>query len=322
MAKVLITGCAGFIGYKVCEEFLKNDYEVIGIDNFDPYYDLSLKEYRLNYLKNYNNFNFVLMDIRDKNALRNLFKIYNFEGVINLAAKAGVRASILNPKDYFDVNVIGTLNILELMLEFNVNKIILASTSSIYAGHKPPFKEDMKCDNMLSPYAVSKKCAENLVYTFYHLYGISSIILRYFTVYGPAGRPDMSIFRFIYWMLKDKEIIIYGDGNQRRSFTYVEDVANATFLAYKLNGFEIINVGNDQDNKLIDVVNKIGEILNKEPKIIYEPFNKADIYETKADITKARKLLNWEPKIKIEEGLKRTIDWFLENKDLIDSFKL
>ncbi|MEO0151898.1 MAG: NAD-dependent epimerase/dehydratase family protein [candidate division WOR-3 bacterium] len=322
MAKVLITGCAGFIGYKVCEEFLKNDYEVIGIDNFDPYYDLSLKEYRLNYLKNYNNFNFVLMDIRDKNALRNLFKIYNFEGVINLAAKAGVRASILNPKDYFDVNVIGTLNILELMLEFNVNKIILASTSSIYAGHKPPFKEDMKCDNMLSPYAVSKKCAENLVYTFYHLYDISSIILRYFTVYGPAGRPDMSIFRFIYWMLKDKEIIIYGDGNQRRSFTYVEDVANATFLAYKLNGFEIINVGNDQDNKLIDVVNKIGEILNKEPKIIYEPFNKADIYETKADITKARKLLNWEPKIKIEEGLKRTIDWFLENKDLIDSFKL
>ncbi|MEO0197891.1 MAG: NAD-dependent epimerase/dehydratase family protein [candidate division WOR-3 bacterium] len=322
MAKVLITGCAGFIGYKVCEEFLKNDYEVIGIDNFDPYYDLSLKEYRLNYLKNYNNFNFVLMDIRDKNALRNLFKIYNFEGVINLAAKAGVRASILNPKDYFDVNVIGTLNILELMLEFNVNKIILASTSSIYAGHKPPFKEDMKCDNVLSPYAVSKKCAENLVYTFYHLYGISSIILRYFTVYGPAGRPDMSIFRFIYWMLKDKEIIIYGDGNQRRSFTYVEDVANATFLAYKLNGFEIINVGNDQDNKLIDVVNKIGEILNKEPKIIYEPFNKADIYETKADITKARKLLNWEPKIKIEEGLKRTIDWFLENKDLIDSFKL
>lgn len=322
MAKVLITGCAGFIGYKVCEEFLKNDYEVIGIDNFDPYYDLSLKEYRLNYLKNYNNFNFVLMDIRDKNALRNLFKIYNFEGVINLAAKAGVRASILNPKDYFDVNVIGTLNILELMLEFNVNKIILASTSSIYAGHKPPFKEDMKCDNMLSPYAVSKKCAENLVYTFYHLYGISSIILRYFTVYGPAGRPDMSIFRFIYWMLKDKEIIIYGDGNQRRSFTYVEDVANATFLAYRLNGFEIINVGNDQDNKLIDVVNKIGEILNKEPKIIYEPFNKADIYETKADITKARKLLNWEPKIKIDEGLKRTIDWFLENKDLIDSFKL
>jgi nucleoside-diphosphate-sugar epimerase len=322
MAKVLITGCAGFIGYKVCEEFLKNDYEVIGIDNFDPYYDLSLKEYRLNYLKNYNNFNFVLMDIRDKNALRNLFKIYNFEGVINLAAKAGVRASILNPKDYFDVNVIGTLNILELMLEFNVNKIILASTSSIYAGHKPPFKEDMKCDNVLSPYAVSKKCAENLVYTFYHLYGISSIILRYFTVYGPAGRPDMSIFRFIYWMLKDKEIIIYGDGNQRRSFTYVEDVANATFLAYRLNGFEIINVGNDQDNKLIDVVNKIGEILNKEPKIIYEPFNKADIYETKADITKARKLLNWEPKIKIDEGLKRTIDWFLENKDLIDSFKL
>ncbi len=313
MKKILITGCAGFIGYKVCEFFLKNNYKVIGIDNFDPYYDLSLKEYRINYLKNYENFDFILLDIRDKETLRNIFKIYNFEGIINLSAKAGVRNSLLNPKDYFEVNVIGTLNLLELMVEFNVKKIILASTSSIYAGQKPPFREDMKCDNMLSPYAVSKKSAENLIWTFHYLYGISAIVLRYFTVYGPAGRPDMSIFRFVYWAINDSEIIVYGDGNQRRSFTYIDDIAFGTYLAYQLEGFEIINLGNDEDNKLIDVIKIIEKILNKKLKIKYEPFNKADLYETKADITKAKNLLNWQPKIKIEEGLKITIDWFLSN---------
>ncbi|MEO0202371.1 MAG: SDR family NAD(P)-dependent oxidoreductase [candidate division WOR-3 bacterium] len=322
MSRVLITGCAGFIGYKVCEVFLKNGYKVVGIDNFDPYYDISLKEHRLSFLRNYDNFEFVLMDIRDKNALRNLFKVYDFEGVINLAAKAGVRTSILNPRDYFEVNVIGTLNILELMLEFHINKIILASTSSIYANHKPPFREDMKCDSMISPYAVSKKSAENLVYTFSYLYGFSSIILRYFTVYGPAGRPDMSIFRFVYWMMKDENIIVYGDGKQRRSFTYVEDVALGTFLAYHLNSFEIINIGNDEDNELLELISKISEILNKEPKLVFEPFHKADIYETKADIQKARKILKWEPRIKIEDGLKKTIDWFIENRDFVLKLKL
>jgi len=319
LRKILITGCAGFIGYKVCEYFLKNHYNVIGIDNFDPYYDLSLKEHRINYLKNYENFEFILSDIRDKGTLRNIFKVYNFEGVINLSAKAGVRNSLLNPKDYFEVNVIGTLNLLELMIEFNVRKIILASTSSIYAGQKPPFREDMKCDNMLSPYAVSKKSAENLIWTFHYLYGISAIVLRYFTVYGPAGRPDMSIFRFIYWAINDNEIIIYGDGNQRRSFTYIDDIAFGTYLAYQLEGFEIINLGNDEDNKLIDVIKIIEKILNKKLKIKYEPFNKADLYETKADITKAKNLLNWQPKVKIEEGLKITIDWFLSNNIKLSS---
>lgn len=319
MRKILITGCAGFIGYKVCEYFLRNNYKVVGIDNFDPYYDLSLKEYRINYLKKYENFDFILSDIRDKGTLRNIFKIYNFEGIINLSAKAGVRNSLLNPKDYFEVNVIGTLNLLELMIEFNVKKIILASTSSIYAGQKPPFREDMKCDNMLSPYAVSKKSAENLIWTFHYLYGISAIVLRYFTVYGPAGRPDMSIFRFIYWAINDSEIIVYGDGNQRRSFTYIDDIAFGTYLAYQLEGFEIINLGNDEDNKLIDVIKIIEKILNKKLKIKYEPFNKADLYETKADITKAKNLLNWQPTVKIEEGLKITIDWFLSSNIKLSS---
>ncbi len=322
MKEVLITGCAGFIGYKVCEVFLKNKYKVVGIDNFDPYYDVSLKEYRINYLKNYDNFNFILLDIRDKFSLRSLFKVYDFEGILNLAAKTGVRSSILNPRDYFDVNVIGTLNLLELMNEFNVKKIILASTSSIYAGHNPPFNEDMKCDSMISPYAVSKKSAENLVYTFYYLYGISAIVLRYFTVYGPAGRPDMSIFRFTYWLLKDEEIVVYGDGSQRRSFTYVDDIAIGTFLAYNLKGFEIINLGNDENNSLMEVINNISLFLNKKPKIKFEAFNKADIHETKADIKKARNLLNWKPEIKLEEGLKRTVDWFLENRNWVLKMKI
>ncbi len=322
MKRILITGCAGFIGYKVCEFFLRNKYKVIGIDNFDPYYDVSLKEYRVNYLRNYSNFDFALLDIRDKFSLRSLFRTYDFEGVINLAAKAGVRSSILNPRDYFDVNVMGTLNLLEVMNEFNVKKIILASTSSIYAGHKPPFNEGMKCDNMLSPYAVSKKSAENLVYTFHYLYGISTIVLRYFTVYGPAGRPDMSIFRFIYWLLKDEDIIVYGDGSQRRSFTYVDDIAMGTFLAYSLDGFEIINLGNDEDNSLMEVINNISLFLNKKPKIKFEVFNKADIYETKAGIDKAKNLLNWKPEIKLDEGLKRTVDWFLENKGWILGMKM
>lgn len=322
MPKVLITGCAGFIGYKVCEIFLKNKFEVIGIDNFDPYYDISLKEYRIEQLRNYENFKFILADIRDKEVLRNIFRIYDFESVINLSAKAGVRASIVNPKEYFEVNIFGTLNLLELMREFNVNKFILASTSSIYAGHKPPFSEELKCDEMISPYAVSKKSAENLAYNYYYLYGINTIILRYFTVYGPAGRPDMSIFRFLYFAIKNQEITIYGDGTQRRSFSYVDDIAYGTFLAYSLKDFQLINLGNDEDNSVNEVLDIIKNFLSKELRIKYEPFHKADIYETKADISRAKKLLNWKPKIKLKEGIENTLNWFLENRELIDKLRI
>lgn len=301
---------------------LKNGEEVAGIDNLNTYYDPKIKDWRLGELKKFPNFSFNKMDITEIEPLRMLFKDNNFEAVINLAARAGVRASVENPWDYVDTNITGTLNLLELCREFDIKKFVLASTSSLYGINKMPFCEEDRTDNPLSPYAATKKAVEAMCYTYHFLYGIYITIPRYFTVYGPAGRPDMSIFRFIKNISEGKTIEVFGDGKQKRDFTYVDDIAAGTVKALKPLGYEIINLGNNNPVELMYVINLIEENLGKKAKIDFLPRHPADVLATCADIEKAKRLLGWEPEVRIEEGIKRTIEWYSENEKWLKNVKI
>ena len=316
-----MTGCAGFIGWKVCEKLLEMGEEVLGIDDLNDYYDVRLKNWRIERLKKYKNFLFVKFDI-SKKEIKYIVKEAKPEVIINLAARAGVRASIENPEIYYQTNVIGNLNLLECAKEFGIRKFIYSSTSSIYAGCKIPFSENLPVNEPISPYSASKKSGEVTCYTYHYLYGIDVVVFRYFTVYGPCGRPDMSIFKFIKLIDEEKEIIVYGDGTQSRDFTYVDDIAEGTISGTNLSGFHIINLGNSNPHQLNEVISIIEKKLNKKAKIINREFCKADLKETYADITKAKKLLNWSPKVNIEEGLERTVNWYIENKDWLKDINL
>jgi len=321
--KVLVTGSAGFIASKVAEFLLNQNVKVIGIDNMNDYYDPRLKYYRVERLTQNPNFKFQKMDIEDKKKVFDLFEQEKFDIVYNLAARAGVRASIENPHIYLSTNTEGTLNVLQAMVRTNVPKIVLASTSSLYAGQKIPFSEELPVNTPISPYAATKKAAEAMCYSYHHLYNLDVSIVRYFTVFGPAGRPDMSIFRFIKWVLEGQRIDVFGDGSQTRDFTYVDDIARGTILAGKKLGYEIINLGGGRNPiSLNTVISKIEKLTNK--KAIYNnlPFHNADITETWADISKAKRILNWEPEIGFDEGLKKTVDWCLDNYDFCKSIKL
>jgi len=320
--KILVTGCAGFIGWKVSIYLIESGHEVIGIDNLNDYYDTKIKEWRLNDLLQRDKFTFYKIDIEDKEKLKMLFKKSEFDAVVNLAARAGIRYSIKNPHVYFTTNVIGSLNILDLMKEHQVKKYILASTSSIYSGQEMPFKETLAVNTPISPYAASKKSAEVLSYTYHYLYGIDVTILRYFTVYGPAGRPDMSIFRLIWWALKGEEAEIFGDGTQSRDFTYVDDIANGTLKALKFLGFEIINLGSNNPHSLDEVIKLVEKYTGKTIKRKYSKFYKADLKSTWADITKASELLGWKPRINLEEGIRRTVEWMTENWNWLKDIKI
>ncbi len=318
----LVTGCAGFIGSKIAEKLLEKENEVVGIDNLNDYYDVRIKTNRLENLKKYKNFYFYQVDIEDYESLLMIFRERKFDAVINEAARAGVRYSLENPFVYVSTNVTGTLNLLELCKKFQIQKFILASTSSLYAGQSMPFKEDLAVNQPISPYAASKKSAEVMAYTYHYQYGIDVSILWYFTVYGPSGRPDMSIFRFIKWILEDKPLEVFGDGTQTRDFTYVDDIAEGTILALKPIGFEIINLGGNQPYKLNDIIHLIEINTGKKAKWFNREFHKADIKATWADITKAKELLGWQPKVSIEEGIKKTVDWFKENWDWLKDIKI
>ena len=289
----------------------------------NDYYDVRLKEWRLKQLQKYENFKFYDLDIENLGALKVLFEDNPIDAVINLAARAGVRYSIVNPHVYLSTNAQGTLNLLEVMKEHNIKKMVLASTSSLYAGQPMPFKEDLPVNTPISPYAASKKAAEVMSYTYHYLYGMDITVVRYFTVYGPAGRPDMSIFRFIKWIDEGHPIELYGDGSQSRDFTYVDDIAEGTIKALKEVGYEIINLGGGKNPISLNyVIKKIEEYLGKKAKIEYKPFHKADLKETWADITKAELILGWKPKVSFDEGLKRTIDWYIQNRDWLKDIKL
>lgn len=322
MRKVLVTGAGGFIASKVCAQLLDKGVEVVGVDNLNNYYDIRLKQFRIKQLVNRSGFYFHELDIEDRDGIKGLFEKHTFDVVFNLAARAGVRASMVNPFLYMATNAIGSLNLLEQLKEHKA-KFILASTSSLYAGQKVPFTEDLPVNTPLSPYAASKKSAELMAYSYHHLYGIDVSIVRYFTVYGPAGRPDMSIFRFIQQIDTGEPLQIFGDGGQSRDFTYVDDIAKGTILAAKEVGFEIFNLGGGKKPISIrSVVSNIEENLQRKAIIETKEFHKADITETWADIEKAKRILGWEPTTSFETGLKRTIAWYLENRDFARSISL
>lgn len=321
MKNILVTGCAGFIGCKVSQILLDMNKKVIGIDNMNNYYDPALKKWRLNTLKDNPNFAFYKLDIENYKGLSDVFVRNKIDAVINLAARAGVRASVENPWVYLDTNTKGTLNLLECCREFKTNKFVLASTSSIYGLDEMPFKEDKKTDTPLAPYAATKKGTEVLCYSYHYLNSLDISILRYFTVYGPAGRPDMSIFKFIKNIDAGVPIPVFGDGNQTRDFTYIDDIADGTIRALKPTGYEIINLGSDHPVKLMDVIKLIEENLGKKAKMEFLPRHPADVTATWAHIEKAKDILGWKPKTSIEQGIKNTVKWFLENKKFLKKLK-
>ena len=342
---VLVTGCAGFIGSRVAASLLERGHGVVGIDNLNDAYDVRLKEWRLAQLKGQPNFHFHRLDITDRPSLRELFsnvQSFNLLSVINLAARAGIRQSVIDPWSYYQTNVVGTLNLLEACQEYSIRKFVHASSSSVYgnpgrgaengsggAGEthgetsivdprsavlRKPFSEGDPTDRPLSPYAASKKAAEELCHSHHYLYGLDVTVLRYFTVYGPAGRPDMAVFRFIKWIDAGEPVTVYGDGKQERDFMYVEDIAHGTVAALDLKGFEVINLGSDRPVQLREVIRHVEGLLDKQATVRYKPADPSDVPATWADIAKARCLLDWSPQTRVEDGLAKAVAWFQENR--------
>ena len=313
---VLVTGCAGFIGSKVAEFLLKEGHAVLGVDNLNDAYDVTLKEWRLKGLSA-DNFSFTRVDLADRAQVRtlDLSGAGHIDAIVNLAARAGVHQSVGNPWVYYEANVVGTLNLLELGREHGVRKFILASTSSLYGSHNPmPFREDADTSRPLSPYAASKKAAETLCYSYHHLHDLDVTVLRYFTVYGPAGRPDMSVFRFIRWIAEGEPLLLYGDGSQKRDYTYVDDVAAGTLAALRQLGFDVINLGSDRPVTINEVIGMVEELLGKKANVQRHPAHAADTKATWADISRAKKVLGWEPATTLEEGLWRAVEWYHQNR--------
>jgi UDP-glucuronate 4-epimerase len=347
--RYLVTGCAGFIASRVSELLLEAGHAVVGIDNLNDAYDPRLKQWRLARLQTRQNFRFHRTDITDSAAVEALFQqdaqpadvtvhgdCPGFRGearengtvpfgpveekpysaIVNLAARAGVRASVENPRVYYQTNVDGTLNLLEASRRFGVKKFLLASTSSLYGKDNPvPFREDADTNRPLSPYAASKKAAETLAYTYHYLHGLDVSIPRYFTVYGPAGRPDMSVFRFVRRIAEGEPIVVFGDGSQERDFTYVDDIARGTIAALGPCGYEIVNLGGDRPVRLSSIIDQIAALLGRAPQIEHRPAHPADVPATWADIAKAQQLLGWSPQVPIEEGLRRSVDWYRVNRE-------
>ncbi len=316
---VLVTGCAGFIGWKVSQLLIEMNKKVTGIDNINNYYDPALKRWRLKSLKKYPGFTFYKADIGNYKKLKDIFAEQKIDAVINLAARAGVRASVEDPWVYLDTNTKGTLNLLECSKDHKVKKFVLASTSSLYASLDMPFKETSVTDTPLAPYSATKKGAEAICHAYHYLYGIDISILRYFTVYGPAGRPDMSIFKFVKNMDAGKSIPVFGDGNQTRDFTYIDDIADGTIRALRPVGYEIINLGGDHPVKLNYVIKLLEENLGKKAKRKVLKRHPADVTATWAHIEKAGKLLGWKPRMSLEQGVENTVAWFMENKKFLKS---
>jgi UDP-glucuronate 4-epimerase len=315
MATYLVTGAAGFIASVVSEQLLNAGHTVIGVDDLNDAYDVRLKEWRLGRLRSREGFEFIQCDINDRDKLRPVFA-RGVEGVYNLAARAGVRQSVENPWIYIQTNMTGTVTLLEFCREFGVKNFLMASTSSLYGAHNPqPFREDADTNRPLSPYAASKKGAEAMCHTYHHLYGINVTIPRYFTVYGPAGRPDMSPFRFVQWIVEGRPVVIYGDGSQSRDFTFIEDIARGTIAGFGAPGYTIINLGSDTPVVLRDAIALIERLTGKKAQKEYRPLHAADVMATWADIGRARSLFSWEPKVTFEEGVTRLVEWYMQNRE-------
>lgn len=317
---ILVTGAAGFIGSHVCEYYTSRNIACLGIDNFDPFYKKELKEQNLKKLNDSPHFDFVEMDICDKAGLKSLFSKYEVSGIIHLAALAGVRPSLKQPDRYFEVNVNGTINILDAAKEASVKNIVLASSSSVYGNSKTvPFNESDFVDNPISPYAASKKAMELAAHTYYHLYDLKIACLRFFTVYGPRQRPDLAIAKFCRLITNNESIDIYGDGSTYRDYTYIDDIIDGIHKAYtwikekKDPQFEVFNLGESNTVKLSYLIDLIQNSLHKKADIHYLPEQPGDVKRTFANVQRARDILKYNPIVAIEDGIERYVEWLNSN---------
>jgi len=308
----LVTGSAGFIGMHLCRSLLDDGFQVLGIDNINDYYDPTLKQARLDQLTPYENFTFSKLDIADLESLEKAFKSFQPDKVVNLAAQAGVRYSLENPHAFVQSNVVGFMNILECCRYSNVKGLIYASSSSVYGGNeKIPFSVDDPVDKPISIYAATKKANELMAHSYSHLYGLNTTGLRYFTVYGPWGRPDMAMFLFTGKILKGVPIQVFNHGKMKRDFTYIDDIISGTRSAIDKNyQCEVFNLGNHRREELMDVVHLIEENLGKKAEIDFQPMQPGDIPESFADIDKTIEMLGYQPITNVDVGISKFVEWY------------
>lgn len=313
---ILITGGAGFIGSTLADKLLEKNNKIVVIDNFNDYYSPKLKEKNIKHNLDNKNYKLYRGDICDKNLLSKIFEENQIDVVVHIAASAGVRPSIENPLSYVKNNIEGTVNIVEVMKRKNVQRIVFASSSSIYGNCKEEiFSEDLKVSEPISPYAASKSACEQFLYTYSKLFDIQVVALRFFTVFGPRQRPDLAIRKFIDLIKENKPIPVYGDGTTIRDYTYVDDIVDGIISAINYNDtpYEIINLGGGAPVSLNQMIETIEKVLNKKATIEHLPMQLGDVNKTAADITKAKKLLNYNPKTSFKEGIIKFIEWEKSN---------
>jgi nucleoside-diphosphate-sugar epimerase len=320
MGNYLVTGAAGFIGQRVSELLMADGHVVFGLDNLNDAYDVRVKLWRLNQLKQNDLFHFQQLDISEYEDLRDwIHQLENpIDAIINLAARAGVRQSVENPWVYVNTNVVGNLNLLEIARHLKIKKYILASTSSLYGENPPlPTPESAESDHPLQPYAASKKGAEALCHSYHYLYGIDTTVFRYFTVYGPAGRPDMVMFRLAKWIAEGHPVYVTGDGNQARGFTYIDDIARGTILGLKKLNYELINLGGHEVITINELVRIMEDKIGKKANIQYIDQHKADVMQNCANVEKAKQMLSWEPQVNLDQGIANLVNWYFQERDWV-----
>jgi UDP-glucuronate 4-epimerase len=315
---ILVTGCAGFIGSHLSERLLSSGHEVIGIDNFDPFYDKELKLKNLQYLLKYPGFHFIEGDICDETTWENASG-KTIDTVIHLAAKAGVLPSLQHPDQYIRTNIHGTYKVLEFMQQEGIRNLLFASSSSVYGNNKKlPFSEEDNVDHPISPYAFTKKSCELLIHNWHHLYNINAVCLRFFTVFGPRQRPDLAIRKFVSKIMRDEPIEMYGDGGTARDYTYIDDTVEGIMRALRFvrggkKTYEIINLGNHEPVSLGELIETIYKVLDKTPNIIQVDMKPGDVLYTYADLSRAHTLLQYTPKTSLTQGIQKFVEWYQTN---------
>lgn len=324
----IVTGCAGFIGSYVAKRLLEAGEKVLGIDELNDSTDQRLKRWRLEQIRRQGNFTMFKADIAETETVNGIAAEIKASGgkvtaVLNMAGRAGVQPSVDDPQLYIHTNVTGTLNMMELCRKLRVQKFVSASSSSVYGNSSiGPTSEDSPTNKPLSPYAASKKASEVLAHSYHHMHGLDISMLRFFTVYGPAGRLDMSVLRFIRWIVNGTPLVLYGDGSQERDFTYVDDISRGVLAALKPVGYETFNLGSDSPVRMSTLIAMIEEISGKKAVIDQNASNRADVNATWANVCKARRVLGWEARTPLEQGIRNTVGWYLENRELVDSLDL
>ena len=314
MRKILVTGCSGFIGMHLCKSLLLENENVLGVDNLNDYYSVNLKNARLDQLHNFKNFNFFKVDLCDMDSLEAIFKEFKPQIIVNLAAQAGVRYSIKNPNSYIKTNIMGFMNVLECCRKYHVEKLVYASSSSVYGNTKKiPFDVNDSINRPISIYATSKIANELMSHTYNHLFKIKTIGLRFFTVYGPWGRPDMAYYIFCDKINKGEPIDIFNNGNLKRDFTYIDDIVNGTKSAMDSNyECEVFNLGNNKSENIMDIIRLIEKNIGKNAIINYKDLEPGDIEQTYANIEYSQKKLGYKPKISITEGVPKFVEWYID----------